>query len=150
MYVCNSDKFFFFLSFRFNGSGGPCGHLIKQTGPSSCSLSLAHPRFPSRVLQLWKAWTASRSSRSTVMIDPLTACHLLTLGEHVESWYGTNICRWFKRAKLYKTVMFCFSSSALTSWTFQPTRATRSWDICCCWPFRNAPRDSDWLKLWDS
>lgn len=43
-----------------------------------------------------------------------------------------------------------FWPSALTSWTSQLMRAMRSWDICCCWPFRNVQRDLDWLKLWDS
>lgn len=72
---------------------------------------------------------------------------------HLVSMLKVDMAQMFvdgSKEQNFKTVMFCFSSSALTSWTFQPTRATRSWDICCCWPFRNAPRDSDWLKLWDS
>lgn len=141
--------FFLNSDYRSSGSGGHCVPLTRQTEPNSYSLSPAHPRFPSRVLLLWRAWTASRSSRSTVMIAPLTAYHLLIPGKRSKA----NIIWTILEEKNSENVTLFFSSfslSALTSWTYQLMKATKSWDICCCWPFRNARRDSDSPKLWDA
>ena len=135
------------FSLRSSGSGGPCAPLTRQTGLSSYSLSPARPRFPFRASLLWRAWTASRSSRSTATTAPPTACHPLTPGKHC------NIAKHASFELCCKNVYcetnfncFHFFRSASTSWTSQPMRATRSWGTCCCWPFRNAQRDSDWLK----
>lgn len=65
---------------RSSGSGELYGPLTKQTGPSSYSLSQVHLKFPCRASLPSRAWTASRSSRFTVTIVPLTACHLLIPG----------------------------------------------------------------------
>lgn len=129
-----------FSYLRSSGSGGPCARSTRQTEPNSCSLSLAHQKFPCRALLPWRAWTASRSSRSTVTIAPPTACHLLTPGNHRNPE---------SHVLLTVNVSDCVSSlwfPALISWTSRLTRATRSCDTCCCWPFRNVQRVSDWLK----
>ena len=71
------------LCCRSSGSGVLCGRSTRLIALRSSSLWQGHLKCLCRALRTWKAWTASRSSRFIVTIDPRIGCPVPIHGEFI-------------------------------------------------------------------